>query len=95
MFEALGVGCPVLLSAVGDSADILHACKLGIAVCPNDDEALWKAFWKMYCNMDHYLYWREHARAVILRNYSRQEAAVLLESYLEELIGHSECTKPE
>lgn len=87
LFEALGVGCPVLLSAAGDSADILNACRLGIAVCPNDDEALWKSFQELYCNMDDYLCWREHARTVILKNYSRQEAAVVLKEKLEELCG--------
>ncbi len=89
MFEALGVGCPILLAAAGDAADMLNACKLGIAVRPNDDEALWKAFQELYCNMDDYLCWREHARTVILSNYSRQEAAVVLEKKLNELSGCS------
>ena len=30
MFEALGVGCPVLLAAAGDSANILNECGLGM-----------------------------------------------------------------
>lgn len=89
MFEALGVGCPILLAAAGDAAEMLNACKLGIAVRPNDDEALWKAFQELYCNMDDYLCWREHARTVILSNYSRQQAAVALEKKLNELSGCS------
>ena len=89
MFEALGVGCPILLAAAGDAAEMLNACKLGIAVRPNDDEALWKAFQELYCNMDDYLCWREHARTVILSNYSRQQAAVVLEKKLNELSGCS------
>ncbi len=82
MFEALGVGCPVLLAAVGDAADILNSCKLGIAVCPNQKDALWDAFLELYHNRDAYLVHREHARAVILDKYSRQKAAVKLDTLL-------------
>lgn len=86
MFEALGVGCPVLLSAVGDSADILNSSRLGVAVSPNDDEALWNAFYDLYTNMDTYLQNRDHARRVILAQYSRQQAAEILEMHLKKLI---------
>lgn len=88
MFEALGVGCPVLLSAAGDSADILNACKLGIAVQPNRDDDLWNAFMEMYSNLDQYLQHRENTRTVIMNHYSRQQAAVVLENHLERLIAN-------
>lgn len=88
MFEALGVGCPVLLSAAGDSAGILNACKLGIAVQPNRDDDLWNAFMELYSNLDEYLQHRENARAVIMNHYSRQQAAVELENHLERLIAN-------
>ena len=88
MFEALGVGCPVLLSAAGDSADILNACKLGIAVQPNRDDDLWNAFMELYSNLDEYLQHRENTRAVIMNHYSRQKAAVVLENHLERLIAN-------
>ena len=86
LFEALGVGCPVLLSAAGDSADILNACKLGIAVQPNRDDDLWNAFMELYSNLDQYWQHRENARNVIMNRYSRQQAAVVLEKQLERLI---------
>lgn len=85
MFEALGVGCPVLLSAVGDSADILSASRLGTVVRPNVDEALWSAFYNLYCNMDAVLQNRDHARRLILEHYSRQRAAEVLEMHLVKL----------
>ena len=88
MFEALGVGCPVLLSAAGDSADILNACKLGIAVQPNRDDDLWNAFMELYSNLDEYLQHRENTRTVIMNHYSRQQAAVVLENHLERLIAN-------
>jgi len=87
MFEALGVGCPVLLAAAGDAAQILEESKLGIAVMPNDKEALWKAFTDLYHNRDTYLQEREHAQRLILRKYSRQNAALALEQELLALLG--------
>ena len=85
MFEALGVGCPVLLSAVGDAADILEASKLGVAVYPNDDEALWAGFYELYRNLDDYQANGDHARQMILERYSRQQAAVVLEGHLKKM----------
>lgn len=86
MFEALGVGCPVLLSAVGDAADILNTTGLGIAVQPNDDEAMWEAFCHIYEHTQEYMQRRDEARAVILEGYSRQRAAEVLEKELEKLM---------
>ena len=85
MFEALGVGCPVLLAAVGDAADILAETGLGLAVPPNRDGELWDAFVQMYNGMDGFLAKRDHARSVILEKYSRQKAALVLEKLLLEL----------
>lgn len=84
LFEALGVGCPVLLASVGDSADILNECGLGIAVNPNDADGLWNAFIEIYNNYDYYTKNREIAKELMLSKYSRQKAAEALE---EELIN--------
>ena len=75
LYEALGVGCPVLLAAAGESANIVNESKLGIAVMPNDDEALWQAFEQIYENNDSFLKMRDYGRKVILEKYSRQKAA--------------------
>ena len=61
LFEALGVGCPVLLASVGDSADILNESRLGIAVRPNDREGLWNAFKELYEHHDDFIKNREYA----------------------------------
>lgn len=87
MFEALGVGCPVLLAAVGDSADILAASGLGISVPPNQAEELWSAFCQMYQNLSQYEKAKESGIAYILRNYSRQLAAEKLEQELQTMVG--------
>ena len=82
IFEALGVGCPVLLAAVGDSAEILRESGLGISCAPKDEKALWEGFMKIYENHAEILKNRESARRVILEKYSRQKAAMLLEKHL-------------
>ena len=87
LFEALGVGCPVLLSAAGDSVSILKECKLGIAVQPNHEDDLWNAFMEMYSDCEKYLQHKDHARHIIMEHYSRQRAAVTLESYLDRLVS--------
>ena len=75
LYEALGAGCPVLLAASGESAEILEKSKLGIAVKPNDEVGLWNAFISIYENRKYYASMKEHAREVIIDNYSRQKAA--------------------
>lgn len=79
LYEALGAGCPVLLAAAGDAADILNDCGLGIAVPPGDEDGLWKAFLKLYREYDSIVSTREHARKIILEKYTRQKAAEQLE----------------
>lgn len=44
MFEALACGCPVLLAAQGDAADVLDSCGLGAHAAPEDPAALLAAF---------------------------------------------------
>lgn len=85
MFEALSVGCPVLLAAVGDAADILNESRLGIAVKPNDNEGLWKAFEKMYYTMPEILKNKEHAMKLMVAKYSRQKAAEKMEQLISGL----------
>lgn len=44
MYEALACGCPVLLAAEGDAANLLDECGLGAHAAPEDTEALLGAF---------------------------------------------------
>lgn len=87
MYEALGVGCPVLLAACGDSADILIKSGLGIAVKPNDEEALWDAFKEMHDNIQEYELRKEKGIDYIVSTYSRQKAAIKFEEELKQLIS--------
>lgn len=87
IFEALGVGCPVLLAASGDAVELLNECGLGIAVSPNDEEALWRAFLCMYENQTDILKNRRRAKEIIMKKYSRQAAAHVLEGQLVGVVG--------
>lgn len=89
MYEALGVGCPVLLAACGDSADILRQSGLGIAVTPNDSEALWTALCMMYrkAYTDEE---RKNASNLMRENYSRQASAERMVHEVEALFNKPE-----
>ncbi len=82
LYEALGVGCPVLLSAAGEAVDILRESGLGLAVMPNDEEGLWRAFLSMHSNIEEYDNGKENARKLMCSKYSRQQAALHLEQAL-------------
>ncbi len=88
LYEALGAGCPVLLAAAGESVSLLEECGLGIAVAPNDEESLWKAFLSMYENMSGILRFRDQAKKIIIEKYSRQKAALQLEQELTKRYEH-------
>lgn len=80
MFDALGVGCPVLLYANGDSADILKESGLG-ENATNIDE-LYDKFDYMYDNYDKYIKNSKNCIKYVLDNYSRREIAKKLEEYM-------------
>ncbi|MCM1048325.1 MAG: glycosyltransferase family 4 protein [Clostridiales bacterium] len=48
IYEALGVGCPVLLAAEGDAVSVLEESGLGVAVKPNQTDKLWSGFLQLY-----------------------------------------------
>lgn len=85
LYEALGVGCPVLLAACGDSAEILKDCKLGLSVKPNDTDALWTAFKDMYKNIENYKANASFAQNIIHEKHSRQKFSEKMESELVSL----------
>lgn len=83
IYEALGVGCPVLLVAEGNSVSVLEKIGLGIAVRPNQPEQLWNAFLKLYQNSGQMEYLKEHAEKLMRHQYSIQHAAQRLAKELK------------
>lgn len=87
LYESLATGCPVLLAAVGDSADILAETGLGCAVSPDATEAIIEAFDALIDRYDEVIRSRPGAMQIIREKYSRQAAVLELEKQLMLLCG--------
>lgn len=73
MFDALGLGCPILLLAKGDSCDILDEVHLGEHA--ENIEELKSKFNYMIENYEKYLDYKENSIEYISQKYSRKEIA--------------------
>lgn len=89
IYEALGVGCPVLLAAEGDAVSVLEDAGLGIAVQPNQKEALWKAYLQLYNdhnkNKETMEQMKKHAMEQMRGQYSLQHSAQLFVKELKRM----------
>lgn len=85
IYEALGVGCPVLLAAEGDAVDVLKDTGLGIAVKPNRQEDLWKAFLQMYNDREQMEGLKNDAITLMQNQYSIQHSAQILVKELKKM----------
>jgi glycosyltransferase involved in cell wall biosynthesis len=94
LYESLAMGCPVLLAAVGDAADILDETGLGIHVSPDCPEKMIAAFDEMVERYDAFLGHRERAMQIIREKHSRQAAVLQLEKQLRSLCGMKEEVLP-
>lgn len=86
VYEALGIGCPVLLVAEGDSCDIVNESKMGRCVSPDHTEQLSGVFDEMVENYSKYSEHRTEARKLMHEKYSRQQIALAFEKQLQELL---------
>ncbi|MBQ9082053.1 MAG: glycosyltransferase family 4 protein [Clostridia bacterium] len=93
LYESLALGCPVLLAAVGDAADLLAASGLGRSVSPDHMEEIVAAFDEMVEHYDTIGQNRRTAMQMIREKHSRQSAVLELEAELQKLCG--EKTKGE
>lgn len=88
-YEALGVGCPVLMSAVGDATKLVDECKLGIHISPSEMDRLPEAFSYIYNNYEEIMKNKEYSKRIILEKHSRQKGAENLEKMLKKLVGEA------
>ena len=86
VYEALGIGCPVLLVAEGDSCDIVNESEMGRCVSPDHTEQLAAVFDEMVENYSKYSEHRTEARKLMHEKYSRQQIAVAFEKQLHGLL---------
>ena len=88
VYEALGIGCPVLLVAEGDSADIVADAGLGRSISPDEPEdKLVEVFDNMIDRYVEFDAHRDEAIRLMHDKYSRQKIATVLEGRLRELCG--------
>ena len=86
IYESLGVGCPVLLVAEGDSVGIVKESGLGKSVSPDDTaESLTAVFDEMIDNYGSLEAKKEEAKKLMLEKYSRQKIAAEFEKKLHNL----------
>lgn len=82
LYESLALGCPVLLAAVGDAADILAECGLGYSASPDHVEEIVAKFDEMADHYDSICRNRQAAMQIIREKHSRQSAVLELEKQL-------------
>jgi len=87
LYESLAMGCPVLLAAVGDAADILAQTGLGFSVSPDDPREIVAKFDEMVARYDEICRNRQTAMDIIRQKHSRQSAVAELEKQLRILCG--------
>ena len=85
LYEALGIGCPVLLLAEGDSCDLLDATGLGRHVSPDHLEHLAAVFDDMVDHYQEIVSLKEAARELIHKKYTRQQIGIALAGQLRNL----------
>jgi len=86
LYEALGVGKPVILSASGDSEEVVKEAQGGLVVKPGDVNMLVKSIEKLYQDKNFYNYCIENSEKYIIDNYSRKSIARIFEKELKLLL---------
>lgn len=87
LYEALGLGCPVLLLAQGDASRLLAETGLGESVSPEDAHLLPQTFDAMRDNYQQMMSHQKMAMQIIRDRYSRQAEVQKLEKALHQLLG--------
>lgn len=84
IYEALGLGCPVLLVAEGDSCNIVHESEFGRCISPDNIELLPTTFDNIVENYEKLMKHQTYAMQLMKSKYSRQKIAVGFESLLKK-----------
>lgn len=82
LYEYMGVGCPVILCASGESRDVLLEARAGLVVPPGDPQALASAILEMKDREDFREACRRNGREYVASRYLRRRIAKELEAVL-------------
>lgn len=86
IYEALGIGCPVLLLAEGDSCAIVKESRLGECISPNEIQKIPDMINYMFNNYEKYEHNKMFSKKLMADKYSRQSIAKDFVVYLENNI---------
>lgn len=87
VYEALGVGCPVLMFAEGDACNIVYETRMGCCVSPDHPEMLASVFDEMVSHYSEYISQRAEAQKLMRSKHSRQQIALDFEKRLCSFAG--------
>jgi glycosyltransferase involved in cell wall biosynthesis len=85
MFEAMAAGKPVILGVEGEAKEILLACQAGLAIRPEDPEAMVDAILKLRNEPSLCQSLGRNGRQAVLQKYLRRTAAAGYLNLLTEL----------
>lgn len=92
LYESMGLGCPVLLVAEGDAADLVAETGFGISISPNDADQIADVLQDALEHYDSLVRQRNYAMYFIRENYSRRNIAVRFELFLHQITERKEET---
>ncbi|MDP6461827.1 MAG: glycosyltransferase family 4 protein [Gemmatimonadota bacterium] len=87
MFSYMACECPVLLAIEGEAAEMLAGARAGVAVPPEDPEALAGAILRLRSDAERRVRLGKNGREFVLKHHSRSALARKLESVLREETG--------
>ncbi|SDJ11306.1 Glycosyltransferase involved in cell wall bisynthesis [Halanaerobium congolense] len=85
LFEAMAVGCPILLSANGNSADIVKESDCGLVIEPGNSNELKNAILNLYNNEDMKKQFGKNGILYARRHYSRKKISNKLNDFLNKI----------
>ena len=88
LFESLGAGCPVILSAAGESAKIVNDSNGGLAIEPGNSNELKDAILKIFNNNKLKDEFSKNGQEYILKNFTRKNIAKKLANELEKFLNY-------
>jgi hypothetical protein len=89
MFEAMGTGRPIILGVRGESAELLQEAGAGIAVAPENAQALAEAITKLMDNPALCRALGDAGREFVERKFDRQRLALEMLKEVEEAAGQA------
>ncbi len=94
IFDYLGAGLPVVWSGAGDTSEFLRECGGGVAVPPEDDEAMSDAIVRLYRDPPLREEMGKRGQQYVIENFSRRNLVRPLESMLVAMAATRSETKP-